>query len=117
MKEAVPQGDGRLFVYGALLDAAHRASLLGRAICGIPARLRGYERRRRRYYYVAPDGGADTEGLVLSGLDSRDFEVLDRYEEVPRLYIRAVKEVETSSGAVLHCWIYLPTQELLLSSE
>lgn len=106
-------GDGALFVYGSLLDAAHRAALLGREVAAAPARLEGYERRRGRYFYIVAHAGAETAGLVLNGLGERDFAVLDRYEEVPRLYTRAKLEVaDAGRGGTLRCWVYLPTPAL-----
>ena len=107
------QQDSALFVYGSLLDAAHRAELLGREIAAAPARLAGYERRRRRYYYLVARDGAETEGLVLSGLVDGDFEILDLYEEVPRLYTRERIMVVGAAGAAIGCRIYLPTAILL----
>ena len=56
----------------------------------------GYERRRGRYFYIVERAGVETPGLVLSGLGERDFAVLDRYEEVPRLYTRV--KIEVASG-------------------
>jgi gamma-glutamylcyclotransferase (GGCT)/AIG2-like uncharacterized protein YtfP len=105
--------DGALFVYGSLLDAAHRAALLGREVAAAPARMAGYERRRGRYFYIVERAGVETAGLVLSGLGERDFAVLDRYEEVPRLYARVKIEVIGADGAKLRCWVYLPTAALL----
>jgi gamma-glutamylcyclotransferase (GGCT)/AIG2-like uncharacterized protein YtfP len=105
--------DGALFVYGSLLDAAHRAALLGREVAAAPARMAGYERRRGRYFYIVERVGGETVGLVLSGLGERDFAVLDRYEEVPRLYTRVKIEVTSAGGAALRCWVYLPTPALL----
>jgi len=105
-------GDGALFVYGSLLDAAHRTALLGREVAAAPARLEGYERRRGRYFYIVERAGAETAGLVLSGLGERDFAVLDRYEEVPRLYTRTSIEVADGAGGPLRCWVYLPTPAL-----
>jgi hypothetical protein len=52
-------GDGALFVYGSLLDAAHRAALLGREVAAAPARLEGYERRRGRYFYIVARAGVE----------------------------------------------------------
>lgn len=106
-------GDGSLFVYGSLLDVAHRAVVLGREVATAPARLEGYERRRDRYFYIVGRTGAGTPGLVLSGLGERDFAVLDRYEEVPRLYTRIEIEVADAGGAALRCWVYMPTTALL----
>src|SRR4029077_11473192 len=88
-----PESDGALFVYGSLLDAAHRATLLGREVAAAPARFEGYERRRGRYLYILVRAGGHAPGPVLSGLVERDFAVLDRYEEVPRLYTRVKVEV------------------------
>jgi gamma-glutamylcyclotransferase (GGCT)/AIG2-like uncharacterized protein YtfP len=111
-----PESDGALFVYGSLLDAAHRATLLGREVAAAPARFEGYERRRGRYFYIVELAGVATPGLVLSGLGERDFAVLDRYEEVPRLYTRVKVEVTSAAGAALRCWVYLPTPALLAAS-
>ena len=113
MSWADADSDGALFVYGSLLDAAHRAALLGREVAGVPARMTGYERRRGRYFYIVERAGVETPGLVLSGLGERDFAVLDRYEEVPRLYTRVKVEVTGAGGAALRCWVYLPTPALL----
>jgi gamma-glutamylcyclotransferase (GGCT)/AIG2-like uncharacterized protein YtfP len=106
-------GEDALFVYGTLLDAAHRTSLLGREVAAAPARLDGYERRCARYFYIVRRAGTETPGLVLSGLGERDFAVLDRYEAVPRLYTRKKIEVADAGGAALRCWVYLPTAKLL----
>ena len=105
--------DRALFVYGSLLDAAHRAALLGREVAAASARLEGYERRRGRYFYVVERAGVATPGLVLRGLGENDFAVLDRYEQVPRLYTRVKVDVTSAGGAALRCWVYLPTPSLL----
>lgn len=107
------KSDSALFVYGSLLDAAHRAEILGREAVAAPARLAGYERRRGRHFYLIARAGAETAGLMLSGLDARDFAVLDRYEEVPRLYTRERVAVVGAAGGALECWVYLPTAALL----
>ena len=98
-----------LFVYGSLMDPAERIRLLARVIEAVPARLSGYERGQKRYYFVAKQPGAITDGAILEGLQSRDFEVLDAYEDVPTLYTRERIEVLTLDGRSLECWIYLPT--------
>ncbi len=110
---SVGESCSALFVYGSLLDAAHRAAVLGREVGAAPARLAGYERRRGRHFYLLARAGAQTEGLVLSGLDDRDFAVLDRYEEVPRLYTRERVAVVGAGGAAIECWVYLPAAALL----
>ncbi len=114
MSTSDADSDEALFVYGSLLDPAHRAALLGREVAATPARLKGYERRRGRYFYIVECTGAETPGVVLSGLGAHDFAVLDRYEELPRLYTRVKIEVaDAGSGAALRCWVYLPTPALL----
>src|SRR5277367_6833944 len=110
MSRADAGSDEALFVYGSLLDADHRAALLGREVAAVPARMAGYERRRGRYFYIVERAGVETAGLVLSGLGERDFEVLDRYEEVPLLYTRVKVEVmDDAGGMARRCWVYLPT--------
>ena len=103
--------DGELlFVYGSLMDPAERIRLLARVIEAVPARLPGYERGQKRYYFVAKRAGAITNGAILEGLQSRDFAILDAYEDVPTLYTRERIEVLTLDGRRLECWIYLPTE-------
>jgi gamma-glutamylcyclotransferase (GGCT)/AIG2-like uncharacterized protein YtfP len=102
-----------LFVYGSLREASIRDELLGRAVRTVSARLPGYERHHRRYFYVVRRAGAQTTGLVLKGLSTPDFEILDRYEEVPSLYTRRQVEVVDAKGRRLRCWTYLPTLRLI----
>jgi gamma-glutamylcyclotransferase (GGCT)/AIG2-like uncharacterized protein YtfP len=102
-------GPDRLFVYGTLVDSSWRRRLLGREIEGEPARLDGYERRRGRYYFVAPRPGATVEGAILRRLNSRDFAIIDEYEDVPRLYTRERVIARYRDGGDVECWIYLPT--------
>jgi gamma-glutamylcyclotransferase (GGCT)/AIG2-like uncharacterized protein YtfP len=98
-----------LFVYGSLMNPAERVRLLKRPIEASPARLPGYEHGQKRYYFVVKRSGSITDGAILEGLDSRDFAILDAYEEVPRLYTRDRIEVLTADGRAVECWIYLPT--------
>ena len=112
--EIEPGEDSSLFVYGNLLEASLRDRLLGHPVRTLPARLPDYERRRGRYYYVVKQAGRETAGLVLLGLDAADFKVLDRYEEVPRLYTR--KRAEVIGGGPrqpMRCWLYVPTPRLI----
>ena len=103
-------GDSALFVYGTLLDSALRLRLLTRPVATVTACLPGYERRRGRYFYIEPSvGGAEVKGLLLLGLSDRDFEVLDRYEDVPNLYARKHARVIDGAGEPHECWLYVPT--------
>lgn len=105
----VDRDHGRLFVYGALLDSKVRGRLLGRELPGEPAQLLGYERGRKRYFFVTRRGDASVPGEILSQLLPDDLAVLDRYEAVPVLYTRESTEVQDATGALVRCWIYLPT--------
>jgi cation transport regulator ChaC len=98
-----------LFVYGSLIDPIHRAEILGHFADGVPAILHGYARGRSRHWYIRRRAGAQTEGLVLTDLDAHDFATLDRYEEVPALYTREQIDVAGTVGALIRCWVYLPT--------
>ena len=109
--------DSSLFVYGKLIEASLRDRLLGHPARTLPARLPNYERRRSRYYYVVKQAGRETAGLVLLGLGAADFKVLDRYEEVPRLYMRERAEVIIGEGQRLRCWLYVPTPRLMAGAE
>ena len=98
-----------LFVYGSLLDPVRREAIIGRRVDTMPAALRDYELGRARYFYVHRRRGASTAGLLLLNLTPDDFQALDRYEEIPRLYTRDKVEVFDQSGHLLRCWVYLPT--------
>jgi gamma-glutamylcyclotransferase (GGCT)/AIG2-like uncharacterized protein YtfP len=102
-----------LFVYGSLLDAAHREQVLGRGVPTMAATIRDYERGRKRYFYLRKRQGIDTPGLVLLDLTERDFTLIDVYESVPILYTREQVEVFDSDGMRLRCWAYLPTKRVL----
>ena len=54
-------------------------------------------------------GWAQTEGVLLSDLDTGDLAALDAYEEVPTLYTREEIEVRQMDGTQVRCWVYLPT--------
>jgi gamma-glutamylcyclotransferase (GGCT)/AIG2-like uncharacterized protein YtfP len=98
-----------LFVYGSLIDPVHRANILGRLTNGSPAILQDYHRGRAVHWYVRQLPGTQTEGVLLSDLDTGDLAALDAYEEVPTLYTREEIEVRQMDGTHVRCWVYLPT--------
>jgi gamma-glutamylcyclotransferase (GGCT)/AIG2-like uncharacterized protein YtfP len=98
-----------LFVYGSLLDAAHREEVLKRRVETASAVIRDYERGRIRHFYLRKRPGIDTPGLLLLNLTRSDFATLDRYEEVPLLYTREKVEVLATAGGIIGCWVYMPT--------
>ena len=107
--------ESTLFVYGTLLDPACRERLLGHPVAARAVRLEGYRVARGRYFYLVTEPGALTEGLLLLGLSAADFAILDRYEELPRLYTREIGEAIAQSGEKLACWVYMPTRTLIES--
>ncbi len=105
----VSKGADKLFVYGALMSVAERGRLLGREVSAERARLEGYERGRGEYFFVIRRDGAHVDGEIISGLGDGDFNVLDGFEDVPRLYLRERVMVINGRGEKIECWIYLPT--------
>jgi gamma-glutamylcyclotransferase (GGCT)/AIG2-like uncharacterized protein YtfP len=105
-----------LFVYGSLLSPVRREEIIGRQVDIMPATLCDYELGRARYFYIRKRVGISTPGLLLLNLTSQDFQALDRYEEIPRLYTREKVEVLDESGNPVRCWVYLPTS-LTLGGE
>jgi gamma-glutamylcyclotransferase (GGCT)/AIG2-like uncharacterized protein YtfP len=106
---ATPEEGSTLFVYGSLIEATRREKLLGRIVETAPATLRDYECGQARYFFIRERPGRSTTGQMLPNLTSRDFAILDRYEEIPALYTREKIWVETAAGQNVRCWVYMPT--------
>jgi Gamma-glutamyl cyclotransferase, AIG2-like len=106
-----------LFVYGSLLDPVRREEIIGRRIDTMPATLHDYELGRARYFYVRKSLGISTAGFLLLNLTPRDFQTLDLYEEIPRLYTREKVEAFDQSCNPVRCWVYLPTALTLTSNK
>ena len=106
-----------LFVYGSLLDPVRREEIIKRRIDTTPATLPDYEPGRARYFYIRKHPGVSTPGLLLLNLTPRDFQTLDRYEEIPQLYTREKVEVFDQSGNPVRCWVYLPTALVLTGKK
>jgi gamma-glutamylcyclotransferase (GGCT)/AIG2-like uncharacterized protein YtfP len=112
-----PDEGTTLFVYGSLLDPIRREELIGHRIDTIPATLPDYELGCARYFYIRKRPGISTTGLLLLNLTQRDFQALDRYEEIPQLYTREKVEVFDHRGNPVRCWVYLPTAMVLIGSK
>jgi gamma-glutamylcyclotransferase (GGCT)/AIG2-like uncharacterized protein YtfP len=112
-----PDEASTLFVYGSLLNPARREQIIGRRTDIIPAALHDYELGRARYFYIRKQPGISTTGFILLNLTPQDFQVLDCYEEVPRLYTREKVDVFDKSGNRVRCWVYLPTALTLTGGE
>ena len=106
-----------LFVYGSLLDPLRRHEIIGRQVATFPAVLNDHEVSRARYFYVRKHPGVSTQGLLLAQLNSQDFDALDLYEDVPRLYTREKVEVVAQHGASIRCWVYLPTPLVMVATD
>ena len=98
-----------LFVYGSLRDPVRRHDIIGRRVDTLPATLDSYEPGHARFFYIRKRPGTSTAGLLLLNLTPQDFEKLDHYEEVPRLYTREKIDVFVRGGHRVRCWVYLPT--------
>jgi hypothetical protein len=106
-----------LFVYGSLIEEARRIELLGRSVATAPAVLHGYAVGRTRYFYIRPQPDTVTTGMLLLDLSVHDFRELDRYEEIPVLYVRDKIVVVDAAGQLQRCWVYLPTPRTLSDHE
>ncbi len=94
----------RLFVYGTLQYPELLEHLLGRIPPHVPARLEGFARytvRGADYPGILEENGAVTDGQILYGIQSREWERLDQYEDdlYERRIIRLTLEDETSITA------------------
>ncbi len=110
---AAPDEASSLFVYGSLVDEAHRIEIIGRGVEAVVATLRDYERGRGRHFFIRPRPRALTTGLLLIDLTDREFATLDEYEEVPMLYTREKITVKLADGTSARCWVYQPTSTTL----
>lgn len=111
-----PDEHTTLFVYGSLLDPHRRWQLIGRRVDTVPATIHDYQLGCDRYFFIRERPGTETPGLLLLNLTREDFQVLDRYEEIPRLYTREKVEVFDEAGENVRCWAYLPTAVTLAGS-
>ena len=112
-------GGAALFAYGTLVLPDVLEALLGRALPAQPAQLAGYARYRVRgevFPALAAEAGADTSGVLYTGVDQREWALLDRFEG--ELYVRRAVRVETPAGA-RDAWTYLVAagREPLLTRE
>ncbi|MEU8898084.1 gamma-glutamylcyclotransferase family protein [Nocardia sp. NPDC048505] len=83
LKALTGEGDV-LFVYGTLQFPEVLTALLGRCPDRTPARLPGWRVAAlpgRVYPGLVPDPGGLAEGLLLSGLDRAEWDVLDGFED------------------------------------
>jgi len=96
-----------LFCYGTLIVPQVWRRVVGRLRPARPALLPGYARCRvagEPWPAVVAQPGAETEGLVYSGLTGGDLRRLDAYEG--RLYRRVRVEVEDTEGSRRPVWTY-----------
>lgn len=98
----------RLFVYGTLQAGQRNARVLHPHARGrVPARgldLGLWTDGRLPWAWPAP--GAHVEGELVTLADAAAFAALDRFEEVPTLYVRGRVQV-VAGDAPLEVWTYL----------
>jgi hypothetical protein len=100
----------RVFAYGTLLEPARQQKLFGRVVRPFAATLAGWNKSRcvGRYYGIVRRPGAVTHGGIL-GLTRSEMKLADRWEQVPRLYVRRRLSVRSKhSGTMVRCWTYVP---------
>lgn len=98
----------RLFVYGTLQYPELLEHLLGRIPPHRPARLEGYARyavRDADYPGIIPQEGAWTDGLILYGIQTREWERLDQYED--DLYERGIVSPVLEDGGQITAQAYI----------
>ncbi|MCC5845187.1 MAG: gamma-glutamylcyclotransferase [Verrucomicrobia bacterium] len=98
----------RLFVYGTLQYPELLEHLLGRVPPHRAARLEGYARytvRGADYPGIIPEEGARTDGLILSGIQTREWERLDQYED--DLYERRCVTPTLEDGGRITAFAYI----------
>ncbi|MET7769862.1 gamma-glutamylcyclotransferase family protein [Nocardia sp. NPDC005366] len=84
-RPARPTGsDDALFVYGTLQFPEVLNELIGRSPESVPAEIPGWRVAAlpgRVYPGLVPDPAGVARGVILSGLDAREWEVLDAFED------------------------------------
>eukprot|EP00891_Asterochloris_glomerata_P002543 jgi/Astpho2/2543/e_gw1.00048.241.1_t len=96
-------------VYGTLLSEEILNILLHRVPDMSLATVKGFRRHRiqgRVYPAIIPaEGGAEVQGMVLSGLSEPEFAVLDEYEDED--YYRTVTTAQLQDGKHIETEIYV----------
>ena len=99
-----------LFVYGTLTDPHVVQEIIGRRLPMDDAVLEDFQSVAipgMSYPAIVAFPGATVEGSLLIGVDERDFELLDCYEDVDDgLYERATASVRTSRGTYIRAFVY-----------
>jgi gamma-glutamylcyclotransferase (GGCT)/AIG2-like uncharacterized protein YtfP len=98
----------RLFVYGTLQYPPLLERLLGRIPPHRRARLAGFARYtvlNADYPGIVPQPGAETAGLILAGIQSREWERLDQYED--DLYERRIVTLHPEDGGTITAFAYV----------
>jgi len=103
--------DQRLFVYGTLMYPAVFHAVCGTALVGQVATLEGYARRRVRdalYPAIVASPGARTTGLLVEGVDARQWACLDAFEGAT-YERRGVAVVRVADGVAIGAQTYVAT--------
>ena len=98
----------RLFCYGTLQIPEVITTVTGTSFAGVPARLDGYACYRVKdahYPGVVPCADKNTEGVLYTGIEEKDLQVLDRFEG--SLYERQLLKTVTLDGHLRSAWVYV----------
>jgi gamma-glutamylcyclotransferase (GGCT)/AIG2-like uncharacterized protein YtfP len=110
----------RLFCYGTLCLPEIMCQIVGRQVPAVKASLLNYDcyaLRNRHYPAVMHASGANTAGLLYSGLSARELALLDRYEGIE--YRRLRVGVTLGDHKQAQAWVYVlrPQYVSRLSAE
>lgn len=99
------------FVWGQLMDPEFIQGLTGSYIPFSPAILSGYQRKCVKRgggldFRLKKASGGVTQGTALLRMGKKDIEILDKFEEVPRVMVR--KKIKVMLGDLKReAYIYL----------
>ncbi len=106
----------RTFLYGTLLDDTLRARLLGRAVAGVDAQLRGYRvvsHADEPIPALVADASSTASGILLDVLSEDELQRMDAYEFA---FDYAVTTVTVDvAGTATDARVYVPGDNCVLS--
>lgn len=97
-----------LFAYGTLRIPEVFRAVTGRSLPARPATLAGYARYRLRglgYPGLIAEAGAVTEGLLITGIGSRELARLDAFEDA--FYRRVTLRLSIGAGQLVSADVYV----------
>lgn len=113
-----PNSIGRLFAYGTLMADRNVQMLLGRKVKATSATLHNYLRVAPTWSFpfIVQQNGVACLGVVLNGLTTEDWAILDNFEDEGNLYWRREVEVILEDGTTQLCQSYIGRVDQLQNS-